>query len=125
MSTIDTNVKLLSLELTNTFLDGNTGGTTLQAVYQVNESNGAINEVTFPQILLPFYTDRLPDIRPGFRDDIIDADFGFGLVALLPDENGTAYMSKVIKKADPVNMTIAEIEKKLGYPVKIVKEEIR
>lgn len=114
-----TRVELVSVNLLNTI----TTGMVLDATYRIYNNNGSIDEVCFPRIALPFHTNRLPIMQCGFYDDAIDADFGFGETTLLPDENQQIYVFKQIKPANAVEMTLDDIEKKLGHPVKIVKEK--
>jgi hypothetical protein len=49
------------------------------------------------------------------------ADLGFGEMKLLPDKNGAAFTITTIEEK-PKEMTLDEIEKKLGYKVKIVSK---
>jgi len=119
-----TKVKLISLELPNIVLDTDNGAAVaLRAIYQINRLNGAIEEVTFPCIVLPFYMDQMPDICARVRYGVTEANFGFGNTCLLPDSEGKMYTIKTIKEADPKEMTIAEIEKLIGCPIKIVEEK--
>jgi hypothetical protein len=49
------------------------------------------------------------------------ADIGFGDMQLLPDDDGNAYYVRVLETKTK-EMTLDEIEKKLGHKVKIVNK---
>lgn len=88
----------------------------LSATYEVEEKY-RIKEVTFPKILLP--TCHAPLILIGSSmpdgDNCIDMGFGEMPVALPPIE-------KVIKEKVQ-ELTLEEIEKKLGHKVKVVHKK--
>ena len=96
----------------------------LHAVYRTEKKNGSIEEIEFPSIVLPISKCHLPtmEIKHCFVDTF-RLDFQGTVLGLLPNDNGQVMCSTVIKEADPIEMTMDEIEKKLGYPVKIVKEQ--
>ena len=68
---------------------------------------------------------RLNDVlqEPCFHitNDVTYVDIGFGECRLEPDSNGRCYTMTTLKEK-PQEMTLSEIEKKLGYKVKIVSE---
>ena len=78
-----------------------------------------------PRLVIPLETNfikinRYDDssilIGPEYR-----ADLGFGEMRLLPDKDGTAFTIETIEEKY-TEMTMDEIEKKLGYKVKIVNK---
>lgn len=83
-------------------------------------------EVIIPRIMLPVDSHHIPAIRreeaqwlytPGWFIDIFGSE-----IPLRPDEDGNVYYEKVIEEY-PQKMTLAEIEKKLGYKVELVSEK--
>ena len=85
----------------------------------------ATQELRIPRLLVPLNTDVIKiygfgDCSSGFANEY-SADLGFGEMKLLPDENGAAYIIKTIEEK-PKEMTLDEIEKKLGHKVKIVNK---
>ncbi len=94
----------------------------LTAIFEQRHENGSVEEITVPKIELPcnalaIYIEH----DSGQGTDFID--LGFGQMEVLPNENGKKFITRTIKEADPKELTMAEIEAKLGYPVKIVKEK--
>lgn len=113
----------------------------LKLVYEYEDERG-VHELIIPKIDLEIRTDQLPvitdkheftlyssimnyEIKRGsdnfrlLRDDVIVRKNGNRFI--YPN---TAYVVNTIKE-NPHEMTIAEIEKKLGYKVKLVSEEIK
>jgi hypothetical protein len=68
---------------------------------------------------------RLNDVlqEPCFHatSDVTYIDIGFGECRLEPDSNGRCYTMTTLKEK-PQEITLSEIEKRLGYKVKIVSE---
>ena len=83
-------------------------------------------EITIPRIDLLVNTSRIPTIShellygERFRDYTIDV-FGSTL-PLRRDERGNVYYEKVIEEY-PQKMTLAEVEKKLGYKIELVSDK--
>ena len=72
-----------------------------------------------PMDILNYYINRYSDTFILLRDDVAVRKNGVTLMC----ENA-AYVTNTLKEK-PKEMTIAEIEKKLGYKVKLVSEEIK
>ena len=87
--------------------------------YECCQSNGRESEVTM-RVASPFKENSFTvGIDPG--DLYCD---GPTRLRCLRDEVPVFDMSEIETKApDPVELSISEIEKKLGYPIKIVKEK--
>lgn len=94
-----------------------------KAVYQVEDERG-IWEETYPRIHLPILQSTHPeiDIEYGIIGDIATIDLGFGKLPLKMDDTKSYAEIKLVKEK-VYDMTIAEIEKKLGYRIKIVDEK--
>lgn len=91
------------------------GAPYMALVYTYDDKDGG-HEVTFPKVEFPFPTQDLPSIN--YYDGVT--------IGTLPDteifhKDGVCYTDKLVK---PIirEMTIEEIEKSLGYLVKIVSE---
>ncbi len=89
----------------------------LSAQYTI-EDRGTIKEVCFPKIRLKIGEDRL-HIEYTYNSCRVDMGCGSWLVE--PNIIGVYYTEKVIGEKI-YEMTLSEIEKKLGYKVKIVSE---
>lgn len=113
--------RLKELKINN---KGMNDSVTLSAVYTIERKNGSIDELIIPEILLINNVCILPDveIESKFGESNAFVDFGFGRIPILPNENNEVFKCVQIKPADAKELTLAEIEEKLGYPVKIVKE---
>lgn len=94
-----------------------------KVVYQVEDERG-IWEETYPRIRLPILQSTQPkiDIVHGIIGDIATIDLGFGELPLKMDDT-KSYAERKLVKEKIHDMTIAEIEKKLGYRIKIVDEK--
>ena len=115
--------KLESLDL---YKDEENGCYYLKAVYSVEREDG-FYEVTFPKILLnvnqtcgPSFITECTNHYARRPDSFID--IGFGSALLRKDEGGHLYTEKLIKEKVH-DVTLAEIEKKFGYKVRIVNEK--
>lgn len=91
------------------------------------EGEDGTHEVTFPKIDLGFYTEQIPSIENHLPSYVrIDNCYGnsFELHDVkMPEYDFPIYsLDKLIKPAVK-EMTLEEIEKKLGYPVKIVNKK--
>lgn len=95
---------------------------TLTARYHQTEKNGCQKEIIIPRIALPFNTNFIVAGHNSITD-AHTANFGFGETELLPNYKGDVIITKILKGPDPKELTIDEIEAKLGYPIKIVKEK--
>lgn len=101
----------------------------LQATY-IYEDDFGIYELLIPKIKTGFSYSALPVLERDNIDPIHETTMGKSLcwlksdgetMRVLEDEDRVFYYVKEIEKKS-VEMTIEEIEKKLGHPVKIVKE---
>lgn len=90
----------------------------LSAIYTEENEHG-VYEVTIPKIFLPINNHELIiDDRSPQR---LYIDLGFGECRMCLDDNGNFYYKRVIEEKIH-ELTISDIEKKLGYKVKIVSE---
>ena len=87
----------------------------MSLVYTYDDKDGG-HEVTFPKVEFPFPTQNIPSI-----------DYYNGVtIDTTPDtevfyKDGICYIDELVKPKTR-EMTLEEIEKMLGYPVKIVSE---
>ena len=101
---------------------------TLSVTYTVERNDGAIDEIELLNMELNLGYGMLPSIEiehNGFGCDDIFVNYDFGQLKIKPCNDRITDVFKVtnIKPADPKEMTMTEIEEKLGFPVKIVKEK--
>jgi hypothetical protein len=111
----------------------------MELVYEVRYEDGSIRHRVFPKVLSPFMPTRI-DICTGFSiyADSIPKMNLYDDQALIYRGRVTGYTNiegnnvcvddvlyvDILKKnPDTREMTLAEIEKELGYPVKIVRGE--
>lgn len=99
------------------------------------ETNKDIREIKIPRIIMPFTKNATLDINTtvyeretpfwtpigvDFRDRYTECKISFGDTAFpIEEKNGVAYVEKVIKEKTQ-ELTLEEIERRLGYKVKIV-----
>ena len=98
---------------------------TLTLVYEVTHDNGSVDQYRYENVPLPIWETNLPSYNVetfGLCGGIHSISFGTGKI-LCSNENPVVTEIKNIKKPNSKKMTIEEIEKLLGYPVKIVKEK--
>lgn len=100
-------------------------GPYFHVTYQV-ETLDKIEEIDIPKMFLPITSERLiiRGDRYGygiFGNIDYTANLGFGDMRLVPDDLGVCYTRKTINEKTR-EMTLAEIEKKLGHKVKIVNK---
>lgn len=94
----------------------------LSAVYH-DENDAGIYEITIPHIHLPLNEGlMIIQYNKYLQYEPDKVDLGFGELPMLPDENGHMYYQKLIKEKVH-DLTLSEIEKKLGYKVRIVGEK--
>ena len=112
----------------------------MKLVYEYENEIGIL-EVVFPKVEFPFnvssipntYTDKLSSLNYPYQNTTyIESDVDqlhvFAGDASIETENGViefkdVYQASIITKTKVHEMTLEEIEKKLGYPVKIVSKE--
>lgn len=91
------------------------------------EGEDGTHEVTFPKIDLGFYTEQIPSIENLLPSCVrIDNSYGqsFELCnAKIPEYDFPIYSLDKLIQPSVKEMTLEEIEKKLGYPVKIVNKK--
>lgn len=95
----------------------------LSAVYRVEDDNGTW-ELSYPRIELTINKKFLPLLRAeygtSFNEVVID--LGFGDLPLKEIGKGV-YAEKKLIEEKIHDMTVSEIEKALGYKVRIIGEE--
>lgn len=91
------------------------------------EGDDGMREIVFPKIDLGFYTEQIPSIEnhlPLYA--LIDNCYGDSFTlrdAEIPgSRTPVCYFDKLIQP-EVKEMTIEEVEKKLGYPIKIVNKK--
>lgn len=92
--------------------------------YHVTRENGEIDEYILEDVENPFDTRKL-EIKHGDPYECLGGDIS---VYLHLDDNflhiyNDEIIVRTIKKADPVEVTMDDIEKQFGRPVKIVKSK--
>lgn len=111
------------VRLNSVKLNGNTrDGYSLDITYLVEDLD-RVERYALPRVYLPInkYGFVIDSERIGF-EDVVRADVGFGPTKLLRDDKGVCFTVKTIKEKTK-EMTLEEIEKKLGHKVKIISEE--
>ena len=98
----------------------------LKLSYTYDGDDGT-HEVTFPKIDLGFYTEQIPSTEnhlPLYAriDNCYGDSFTLRDAEIPGSRTPVCYFDKLIKPAVK-EMTLEEIEKKLGYPVKIVNKK--
>ena len=121
--------------LTDLHIRKDTGVFLLHAKYRVDHADGSIEVVDIPNIVLPFCMHCLPSLHANnfwYDSDKstnqsplkLYGDFGFGDSVIIP-EKGTDifYTQTVVKEPTCQEMTLDNIEKALGHPIKIVTKK--
>lgn len=93
----------------------------LRAVYKVEDERG-VHMVTFPRIILPVVS-SFPAIvieHGHFDDEVATVDIGFGEMPM-HKEDGVYVVAELLKEKVH-DMTIADIEKQLGYKIRVVSD---
>lgn len=112
------NVKLTSLTFNK-----DSSGYYLSAKYRV-EDQYSIRELDIPKIRLRVRPDKIELREHGDFYRTVEANIGFGWLPL--NHNGTVdevYFTETVLEEKTHEMTLDEIEKKLGYKVKIVNRK--
>lgn len=124
---IEKEKEMNEINLTNVKLKKDERGCYLRLKY-IQETDNAINEIIIPKFRLPIKTNDMTIRNDGYPLGEVEANIGFGF---FPLENGVTEHSdgkevvftvKELKKKVH-KMTVADIEKKLGYKIEIVSEE--
>lgn len=98
-------------------------------VSYLSENEKEVRRIVYPKVELPIIQNRIPEMESmGLdpRDGIImGIDLGFGLLKpttiSLSDEECFVYSEQI--EAKTIDMTIEEIEAKLGHKIRIVTKE--
>ncbi len=92
--------------------------------YIITYKNGRIEEIELPRVTSPFYEHNLVINHETCQAKHIETNSQCALKLVFDEENGIEYSiaHKVIKEADPVEMTMDEIEAALGKRIKIVNK---
>lgn len=92
------------------------------------EDDRSVSEIMIPKLCIPIAIDRLIISKEKLWSDYTyTADIGFGhcyMCAVMVNGESTVYAEKIIKEKTK-EMTVSEIEKQLGYKIKIISEDIR
>lgn len=103
--------------------------------YDYEDHIGNLHHVLIPKIESPFVTQNIyieqswPSIDPLLREDPIlkvgSYEFRLKSLKCVPEapDREVYIVDRIIKKAPPKEMTLSEIEEKLGYSVKIVSKK--
>ena len=112
----------------------------LELVYEIRHEDGSIRHRVFPKVLSPFIPTRIET----YTDFAMNSNYTVLKMNLYDDQaliykgrvsgytniegnnvdvDDVMYVDILRKKPDTREMTLAEIEKELGYPVKIVRGE--
>lgn len=125
-SIIVAGTKEISIKLTKALFRKDDGSDeyTLDLTYTV-DSPTMTQELHIPRMVIPLNPNVIkingyPDPMYGICRYYF-ADLGFGEMRLSPDKNGAAFTVTTVKEKTR-EMTLDEIEKKLGYKVKIVSK---
>lgn len=106
------------VKLNSLILHKSSVGYYLHAKYTVEDEH-SIREIDIPKIHLrvdPHY------VTIKYEDDRAFADIGFGYVPLIPTGRDCHYFTETILEEKTKEMTLEEIEKKLGHKVKIISK---
>ena len=96
----------------------------LSAVY-VHENDTGIYEITIPKINLPVQDSPIINVPYKYNRLLSDpptVNIGFGDLYMLEDEHDHIYYEKLIEEKIH-DMTLSEIEKKLGFKVRVISEK--
>ena len=115
--------ELVDLQLHKEELEKSAETYYLSATYRYENDRG-IYEVTIPKILLPIrdVIMKTPMSATHIRYAETFVDIGFGDLLVLPDDDGRMIYEKLIEEKVH-DMTVTEIEKKLGYKIRVVSEK--
>ena len=96
----------------------------LSATYH-HENEKGIYDVIIPKIHLLIRKEpiiKIPLQRYGRYEEVSTIDLGFGDCTICKDADGIMYMEKLIEEKMH-DMTLDEIEKKLGFKVRVVNKK--
>lgn len=112
---------VIDQRLTDLKLGKDNEGYFLTAKY-LSEDNHRVTEITIPKIRLPLRNYPSTECEIGVCGTHHRVDLGFGMLPMCLDDKLGYFIEKVIEEK-VTEMTLAEVEKKLGYKVKIVSEK--
>ena len=97
-------------------------GYSLDLTYLI-ETPCEIQKLHIPRLMLPLHGKdvRISVDRQYYSDILYTADIGFGNCRMLLDDQGAAFTIETVETKTK-EMTLEEIEKKLGHKVKIVNK---
>ena len=109
------------VKLTELTLHKDSEGYYLSAKYLVEDKH-SIRELDLPKIRLKVTPGHvaIQRLNDGPYCGHMEADIGFGYLPLAPTGRNNAYFTETVLEEKTHKMTLEEIEKKLGYKVKIV-----
>lgn len=112
-----------NVNLTELTLHKDSEGYYLSAKYMVEDKH-SIRELDLPRIRLKVVPGHvsIKQVNEGLHG-YVEADLGFGYLPLAPSGRANAYYTETVLEEKTHEMTLEEIEKKLGYKVKIVSEK--
>lgn len=87
----------------------------------ISDDEHSIREINIPRIALPIFNTSHIGLVHDSYERCYTIDFGMGELPVMENKDGVSYTVKIIKEKRK-EMTISEIEKKLGYKIKIVSE---
>lgn len=117
--------ELKDLQLHKETINDNAEVYYLSAIYEY-EDDCAVHEVVIPRIILPINDPIIKRSHTRYTYSSSDntIDIGFGDLTMAWDESlGYIYYDKIIEEK-VYDMTLEEIEKKLGYKVRVVSEKV-
>ena len=97
-------------------------GYSLDITYII-DNKSEVQELHIPRVMLPISNSRIyvNADRNYYGSILYTCDLGFGSRRVLEDDNGVAFTIKTLETKTK-EMTLEEIEKKLGHKVKIVNK---
>ena len=113
------------IELLDLQLNTEENGYFLSAKYRIEDDN-SIRELDIPRIKLPVYTNSMNIVSDNhYGNPEVSVDIGFGYCRLWRDcsREFPVYYTETVIEEKTHEMTLDEIEQKLGYKVKIVNKK--
>jgi hypothetical protein len=117
-------VNVDKVKLTYLTLNEDECGYYLSAQYRV-EDNHSIRELEIPKIRLGIRPDSVAIRQEGdgpYMRTSVNLGFGYCWMDLVENDLGKVYFTEKVIEENTHEMTLDEIEKKLGYKVKIVNK---
>ena len=112
-----------NVKLTNLSLDTDEIGYYLSAKYRVEDYN-SVRELDIPKIRFRVSNNMVQIRRTGELYPQVQIDMGLGWMPVIHDgSDNEVYFTETVIEEKTHEMTLEEIEKKLGYKVKIVNKK--